>query len=87
MRSGQKSKLVQLLEASTTADCPDVDVKDNVNISQLCHQTSTECKHFLQADENKSEVFQYLAESVTAIQFTGVEVISKSGFDAVSPFQ
>ena len=27
MRSGQKSKLVQLLEASTTVECPDVNVK------------------------------------------------------------
>ena len=27
MRSGQKSELVQLLEASTTVECPDVDVK------------------------------------------------------------
>ena len=26
MRSGQKSELVQLLEASTTVECPDVDV-------------------------------------------------------------
>ena len=27
MRSGQKSELVQWLEASTTVECPDVDVK------------------------------------------------------------
>ena len=27
MRSGQKSELVQLLEASTTEECPDVDEK------------------------------------------------------------
>ena len=27
MRSGQKSELVQLLEASTTVECPDVDIK------------------------------------------------------------
>ena len=27
MRSGQKSELVRLLEASTTVECPDVDVK------------------------------------------------------------
>ena len=27
MRSGQKSELVQLLEASTMVECPDVDVK------------------------------------------------------------
>ena len=27
LRSGQKSELVQLLEASTTVECPDVDVK------------------------------------------------------------
>ena len=42
-------------------------------------------KSFLRSDENKKELFHYLAESVTAIQLPGVEVITTSGVDVLSP--
>ena len=42
-------------------------------------------KSFLRSDENKTELFHYLAESVTAIQLPGVEVVTTSGVDVLSP--
>ena len=42
-------------------------------------------KSFLRSDENKKELFHYLAESVTAIQLPGVEVITTSCVDVLSP--
>ena len=146
MRSGQKSDLVQVLEASTTVERPDVDVKvfdaaAIVNMLQpgksktfkdyatvfldyvikqaqnvkrvdliwdryfenslkrstretrgsgvrirVCDNASIpgNWKSFLRSDENKNELFQYLAESVTAIQLPGVEVITTSGIDVLS---
>ena len=148
MRSGQKSELVQLLEASTTVECPDVDekvfdgaavvnmlppgksktfkdyatsvfvnyvIKQAQNIKRIdliwdqyfenslkrstretrgsgvrrrvCDNASipVNWKSFLRSDENKKELFHYLAESVTAIQLPGVEVITTSCVDVLSP--
>ena len=42
-------------------------------------------KSFLRSDENKNELFHYLAESVTAIQLPGVEVVITSSIDVLSP--
>ena len=41
-------------------------------------------ERFFRSDRNKCELFHYLAESVTAIQFPGVEVITTSGIDVLS---
>ena len=43
------------------------------------------CNSFLRSDKNKTELFHYLAESVTAIQLPGVEVVTTSDVDEFSP--
>lgn len=42
-------------------------------------------KGFLRLDENKKELFQYLAENVASINLPSVEVISTAGVDVISP--
>ena len=42
-------------------------------------------KSVQRSDENKNELFHYLAKNVTAIQLPGVEIITTSGVDVLSP--
>ena len=42
-------------------------------------------KSFLRSHENNKELLHYLAKSVTTIQLPGVEVITTSGVDVLSP--
>ena len=42
-------------------------------------------KSVQRSDENKNELFHYLAKTVTAIQLPGVEIIPTSGVDVLSP--
>ena len=41
-------------------------------------------KSFLRSDENKKDLFHYLAESMPALQLPGVEIITTSGVDVLS---
>ena len=50
------------------------------------HPFQSTGRAFCDQDENKTELFHYLAESVTAIQLPGVEVVvTTSGVDVLSP--